>query len=108
MSIINITTNDFEEKVLKSDKPIVLDFWAPWCGYCRRLNPVIDKISEEYDANIIFAKVNIDEEPQLAEKFSVNTIPTLIAFKNGVSGKEIIAPQSKADIDKWLSEQGLL
>lgn len=108
MQIITITASNFEQSVLKSNKSVVVDFWAPWCGYCKRLNPVIDKMSADYDGKIIFGKVNIDEEPSLAQKFAVNTIPTLIAFKNGNVGKAIIAPSAKADVDKWINEEGLL
>lgn len=107
MEILTVTTENFETQVLQAKTGVVLDFWAPWCGYCRRINPVIQSMSEEYE-NLCFAKVNIDDHPKLAQKFGVNTIPTLLFFQNGQAGEEIVAPQSKADITAWLKAQHAL
>jgi thioredoxin 1 len=81
--MVNVITNEnFETEVIKSDKPVLIDFWASWCGPCRMLSPVIDKIAEER-ADIKVCKVNVDEQPELAQKFGVMSIPTVAAIKNG-------------------------
>lgn len=82
MSVLTITNDNFENEVLNSDKTVLLDFWASWCGPCRMLSPIVDEIAEERE-DIKVGKVNVDEERELAEKFSIMSIPTLIVFKNG-------------------------
>ena len=82
MSAIHVNKNNFQEEVLNSDKPVLVDFWAPWCGPCRMVLPIIQEISEENE-DIKVVKINVDEEPELANRFGVMTIPTLYVFKNG-------------------------
>ena len=82
MKEITITANNFEEEVLKSDKPVLVDFWASWCGPCKMLAPTIAEIAEQND-DIKVGKVNVDEEPALARKFMIMSIPTLLVFKDG-------------------------
>ena len=82
MSAIHVNKNNFQEEVLNSDKPVLVDFWAPWCGPCRMVLPIIEEIAEENE-DIKVAKINVDEEPELANQFGVMTIPTLYVFKNG-------------------------
>ena len=82
MSAIHVNKNNFQEEVLNSDKPVLVDFWAPWCGPCRMVLPIIEEIAEENE-DIKVAKINVDEEPELANRFGVMTIPTLYVFKNG-------------------------
>lgn len=82
MSVTVITKENFEAEVLKSDKPVLIDFWASWCGPCRMLSPLVDEIAEENSA-IKVGKVNVDEQPELAQKFDVMSIPMLVAFKDG-------------------------
>ena len=82
MSVIDVKTADFEAEVLKSDKTVLVDFWAVWCGPCRMLSPVVDQVAEE-NPNIKVCKVNVDEEQQLAVKYGVMSIPTLLVFKGG-------------------------
>ena len=82
MSVVTITESNFEKEVLQSDKPVLLDFWASWCGPCKMLSPVVDQIAEE-NSSIKVGKVNVDEEMNLASHFNIMSIPTLLVFKNG-------------------------
>ena len=82
MSAILVNKNNFQEEVLNSDKPVLVDFWAPWCGPCRMVMPIIEAIAEENE-DIKVVKINVDEDPELANRFGVMTIPTLYVFKNG-------------------------
>ena len=80
---IQITNRTFDEKVSGSSRPVLVDFWAEWCAPCRMLSPTIDQIAEDYDGKVTVGKINIDEEPELAQRFGVMSIPTLILFKDG-------------------------
>ena len=82
MSVLTITNENFEQEVLKSDKPVIVDFWAAWCGPCKMLSPVVDQLGEELEG-VKVAKINIDEQMELAEKYNVSSIPCVVAFKNG-------------------------
>lgn len=82
MSVLTITNENFEQEVLKSDKPVIVDFWAAWCGPCKMLSPVVDQLAEELEG-IKVGKINIDEQMELAEKYNVSSIPCVVAFKNG-------------------------
>ena len=82
----------------------VIDFWAPWCTYCRRIAPAFDKIAEQQENKLVFAKVNVDEAPEIAEKYGIDTIPTLLLFKNGEVAGTIVAPDSKAKIETFIQE----
>ncbi len=104
MAIINITKEIFEEQILKADQPVLVDFWAPWCTYCRRIAPAFDKIAEQQEDKLVFAKVNVDEAPEIAEKYGIDTIPTLLLFKNGEVTGTIVAPDSKAKIETFIQE----
>ena len=97
MSVVTITLENFENEVIKSDKPVLVDFWAPWCGPCRMLSPVVDEIAEE-NSNIKVGKVNVDEQEELAMRFGIMSIPTLIVFKNGEAVKKTMGVQPKAAI----------
>ena len=83
MSTIKITKANFEDEVMKSDKPVLLDFWAPWCGPCKMLGPVVEEVANESGGKAKIGKVNVDEEPDLAESFGVSSIPTLVLIQNG-------------------------
>ena len=98
MSEMNITKNNFEQEVLHSDKPVLIDFWAPWCGPCRMLLPVISEIAEEYGDKIKVCKVNVDDEGELAASFNVMSIPTLVVVKDGKVTNSAVGVRPKAQI----------
>lgn len=101
MAAINMNQEQFHQLVNDS-KPVLVDFWAPWCGYCRRIGPAYEKIAEEYGDDIVVAKVNIDEEPQLAEAEKIEVIPALVLYRNGQAVDSVVAPESKAMIDRFI------
>lgn len=98
MAEIKLTAENFEEEVLKSDKPVLVDFWATWCGPCRMLAPVIEEIAAEYAGRVKVGKVNVDEEPVLADHFRISAIPTLFVFKNGQIVQKSMGYRKKEDI----------
>ncbi len=83
MAVIEITSENFEEKVLKAQQPVLVDFWASWCGPCKMLSPIVDKMAEAYAGKLTVGKVNVDEQPEIAARFGIMSIPTLILFKDG-------------------------
>lgn len=94
MSVTTLTEKNFEQEVLKSEKPVLIDFWASWCGPCRMLSPLVDELAEEH-SEFKFCKVNVDEEENLAKNFGIMSIPTLIVFKNGEQKKKNIGAVPK-------------
>jgi thioredoxin 1 len=97
-----VTTSTFEAEVLQSEQPVIVDFWAEWCGPCRAVSPVLDKIAEERGAELRVVKVNIDEEPELAQRYGVMSIPTILLFKNGEPAAAAIGAQPKSMLEKNL------
>ena len=97
MSVMNINKNNFSSEVLHSDKPVLLDFWASWCGPCRMVSPIVDEIAAER-SDIKVGKINVDEEPELAAQFGVMSIPTLVVMKNGRIVNQAVGARPKAQI----------
>lgn len=104
--VLKINKDNFEELVLKSSVPVLIDFWANWCGPCRAIGPTIDELAEEYDGRFKIGKVNVDEENALVKDFGIMSIPTMITFKDGNQVEKVIGARSKADlkglIDKYI------
>ncbi len=93
----------FEEQVLAGNKPVLVEFWAPWCVYCRRIAPALEKLAQQQE-NLIVGQVNIDEEPLLANREHIEVIPTFVLYENGQALGSIVAPESKARIEEFIRE----
>lgn len=102
MSEIKLTKDSFNNEVLNSDKPVLVDFWATWCGPCMMLSPVIEEIAREYEDAIKVGKINVDEEPELSAQFGIESIPTLLLFENGKIVNKMVGFRPKADIEAML------
>lgn len=97
MSVIHINKNSFQNEVLNSEKPVLLDFWAPWCGPCRMVSPIVDEIASER-SDIKVGKINVDEQPKLAAQFGVMSIPTLVVMKDGKVINQMVGARPKSQI----------
>ena len=100
--IVHVSDSSFEQDVLKSNVPVLLDFWAEWCGPCKMIAPILDQIAAEYAGKVVVAKMNVDENPKTPMKFNVRGIPTLILFKNGQLQGQKIGAVRKADVAAFL------
>ena len=103
MAAMNINNQKYQE-LLQGDKPLLVDFWAPWCSYCRRIGPAYDRIAQQFGEEVNIVKINIDEEPALAEAEHIEVIPTLVLYRNGEAIGSIVAPESKAMIEAFIRE----
>jgi thioredoxin 1 len=99
-----VDKSSFEESVLKSDKPILVDFWAEWCGPCKSLGPILDEVASEVGEKAQVLKCNVDENSELAQEYGIRGIPTMIFFKNGEAAKTLVGVQTKDEIKKTLEE----
>ena len=101
-NIVDVNQNTFQSTVMDAQKPVLVDFWAAWCGPCRMVAPVIEELAGEYKDKVGFAKIDVDQNPQLASKYGVMSIPTLIIFKNGKPEQQVIGYKAKAELKKML------
>ena len=103
-AIVELNDSSFDTEVINSDKPVLVDFWAPWCGPCKALAPVIDEISTDFADKVKVGKVNVDDNPEISMKFGIRSIPTLIVFKDGEVLDQIIGAVPKSEIEKALEK----
>lgn len=102
--IVVLTKGNFDNEVSTGDMPVLVDFWAPWCGPCRAVGPIMDELANDYNGKVKVCKVNVDEEGELAAKFRVMSIPTIMLFKNGQVAEKIIGARSKDEFSKLLDK----
>ena len=101
--MLTLNRENFAQEVLQSEQPVLVEFWAQWCVYCRRISPALDRMDQASEVKI--AKINIDEQPELAAQFQVEVIPTFLLFQEGQHGDRLIAPGSQAQIEEWIRTQ---
>ena len=98
MNVVEVSDSNFEQEVISSDIPVLVDFWAPWCGPCKSIAPIIEELSREYNGRLKVVKINVDENKEAAMRFNVRGIPNLILFKNGESQEQIVGAVAKQEI----------
>ncbi len=103
--IVDITNDTFEETVLKADKPVVVDFWASWCGPCRMVAPIMEELADEFEGKVNIAKVNVDDQGELAAQFRIMSIPTVLVFKNGQVAEKIVGARAKSEFVELIEKQ---
>lgn len=103
MAVVHVTSENFENEVLKSDKPVCIDFWADWCGPCQMVAPIVEELSQEL-TDVKLAKVNVDEQPELAQKFQVMSIPMMVLIRDGKVADTTVGAQPKEDLLRFITE----
>lgn len=104
MSIINTTDANFEQDVLQSDKPVLVDFWAAWCGPCKAIAPTLEELAADYEGRASIVKVNVDENPEITARFGIRSIPTLFVFKNGEKVETLVGSRPKSEFAELLDK----
>lgn len=104
MSILNINNNEFNSIVLENNKPVLAEYWAPWCVYCRRIAPALDKVADQFAEQIQVVKVNADDNAEIIIQEGIEALPTFVLYKNGQAAAQIIAPDSKAKLEAFINE----
>ena len=107
MAIVKVTDDSFEQDVLKAEQPVLVDFWAEWCGPCKQIAPALEQIAQELGDNVTIAKVNIEDSPTTPSRYGVRGIPTLMLFKDGQMASMKVGAMPKAKLLEWLSESGV-
>ncbi len=103
-NVLDLTKDNFDKEVLQSDKPVLVDFWAAWCGPCRMVAPIIEQVAEEFQGKAKVAKINVDEQSELAQQYRIMSIPTLIVFKDGKIAESVVGAKSKNDLSNMLNK----
>ena len=101
-NLLEITDTNFEKKVLQADQPVLVDFWAPWCGPCKAIAPIVDKLAESYGDRVTFAKCNVDDNPATPGKYGIRSIPTLMIFNKGQVAEQVVGMTGKPQLEKTL------
>ena len=104
MKELNMNLELYEKSVRESEKPVLVEFWAPWCVYCRRIAPAYDKVAEQYADKLVVGKINVDDVPEVAAKEKIEAIPALLLYKGGEVVDSIVAPDSKAKIEEFIEK----
>jgi len=101
--VTDVSTDEFPTVVVAAGLPVVVDFWAPWCGPCRQLSPLLEELAKEYHGRLVIAKVNVDEEPALTSSYGIRGIPALLFYKNGAPREMITGMRSAAELREWIN-----